>query len=131
MKKILLYAITMVFVLSLGVAYADAGNNFGSNKTIINNNYDIGPADVPATSMEGVNAGGLRSTEPGMVLSNGITDFTGRSYDTLSDIGIASPDASRVSSVEGSHAGGLRTAGSGNRAFNGITDFTGRSYDVL
>lgn len=131
MKKILLYAITMVFTLTLGVAYAEAGSNFGSNKAITNFNYDIGPADVPATSMDGSNAGGLRSAEPGMELTNGITDYSGRSYDTLADISITSPGVSSGASAEGSHAGGLRAAGSANQAFNGITDFTGTLNDVL
>jgi hypothetical protein len=131
MKKILLYTITMIFVLTLGVAYAEEDKNFGSNEAKPDNFYDIGPADVSATSVEGANAGGMRSVEPGIELNNGVTDVSGRTYDTLSDISMAAPGASRVASVEGSHAGGPRTEISGKGSLNGISDFSGSTCDSL
>jgi hypothetical protein len=140
MKKILLYAITMVFVVTLGVAYANTGSQelYNGATDFSGRTYDtlsdIGPA-APAlalvASVEGSNAGGLRSAEPSMELNNGITDFSGRTYDSLSDIGMAAPGASRGASVESSHAGGPRTAASGQEFSNGITDFSGRTYDSL
>src|SRR5512147_2444299 len=61
----------------------------------------------------------------GEQLNNGVTDFTGRSYEAL-EIG----SALAVSSVESSGAGGLRT--SENEIINnGVTDFSGRSYDTF
>lgn len=96
--------------------------------------FRLGPAALASAlvaPVEGSNAGGLRSAEPGTQLINGITDYSGRSYDTLSDLSMASTGASLGASAESSHAGGLRTAESGNRAFNGITDFTGKSNDIL
>ena len=140
MKEILLYAITMVFVLTFGVAYANTGSQelyngatdfFGRT---IDTLSDIGPAAAgvaPVASVEGSNAGGLRSAEPSMELSNGITDFSGRTYDTLSDISMAAPSESRGAYVESSHAGGPRTMISGQEFSNGITDFSGRTYDSL
>lgn len=140
MKKILLYAITMVFVLTLGVAYANTGSkelyNGATDFTgrTIDTLSDIGPVAAGSAlvaSMEGSNAGGLRSAEPSMELSNGVTDFSGRTYDTLSDIGMAAPGASHGASVASSHAGGPRTVISGQEFSNGITDFSGRTYDSL
>ena len=58
-------------------------------------------------------------------LNNGITDFTGRSYDTF-DIGNG---AMIGSSVEGVSAGGLREDTSMKELSNGVTDFSGRTYD--
>ncbi len=131
MKKTILYVTTMMFVLALGVSYAEAGSNFGSNKAIANTNYDIGPADVPATSMEVTNAGGIRSVELGMGLNNAVTDFSGKSYDSLADLNVASLGERQSATAEGSHAGGLRSVENGIESFNGVTDFTGRSYDIL
>jgi hypothetical protein len=85
-------------------------------------------ATIGATA-EGSHAGGPRADVPGLELNNGVTDFSGRTYDTLSDIGMAAPGASRGASVESSHAGGPRTEISGQEFSNGITDFSGRTYD--
>ncbi len=57
-------------------------------------------------------------------LNNGVTDFSGKSYDTF-DIGNGG------SSVEGASAGGLREDASMMELSNGVTDFTGRSYDTF
>ncbi len=131
MKKTILYAIMMMLVLALGVAYAEAASNFGSNEAIPNTNYDIGPADVPATLVEGANAGVIQSAGLGMELTNGVTDFSGKSYESLEDISVASLGEKQSATAEGSHAGGLRSVEPGVGSFNGVTDFTGRSYDIL
>jgi hypothetical protein len=55
-------------------------------------------------------------------LYNGVTDFTGRSYE---DFELARADADN--SVESENAGGMREEG--KPLYNGVTDFTGRSYD--
>lgn len=88
MKKILLYAITMAFVLALGVTYANAG---------------------------------------GMKLYNGVTDFSGWTHDTLSDIGMSAPGATIDKAVDGSNGGGPRADVPGLELNNGVTDFSGRT----
>jgi hypothetical protein len=55
-------------------------------------------------------------------VNNGVTDFTGRSYETLE----LNP-AIAVNSFESSGAGSLRAGD--YMAANGVTDFSGRSYD--
>jgi hypothetical protein len=118
MKKVIFYAIAMVFAGTLGVAYAGNGVTDFSGL-----NYDIGPAGVPAAAMEGVNAGGLREAGPGLILDNGVTDFSGRTY----DIG---PTASLEPTVESAHAGGMREEKPAKEFSNGVTDFSGRNYDI-
>lgn len=54
-------------------------------------------------------------------LGNGVTDFTGKSYDVFE---IA--PAADMKAYESSAAGSRRDAG---ELYNGVTDFTGRSYD--
>ncbi len=69
--------------------------------------------------------------EGGIGLNNGVTNFSGRTYDTLSDIGLAAPGAMEdIASVESSEAGGMRSADSSIEVSNGVTDFSGRSYDI-
>jgi hypothetical protein len=140
MKKILLYAITMVFALTLGVSYANAGGKELQNgiTDFSGRTYDTlsdismaTPGASHGAAVESSNAGGLRSAEPGMELNNGVTDFSGRTYDTLSDVGMAAPSASRSAAVESSNAGGPRTVIPGQESSNGITDFSGRTYDSL
>jgi hypothetical protein len=65
--------------------------------------------------------------EGGIVLSNGVTDFSGRSY----DIGTAAPEAMEAAFVESSHAGGFRAEEPGIELFNGATNFSGRTNDTL
>ena len=55
---------------------------------------------------------------------NGITDFSGRAYDTFEIAPIA-----EVNSVEGVSAGGLRS--DDIQIDNGVTDFSGRAYDTF
>jgi hypothetical protein len=61
----------------------------------------------------------------GEQLNNGVTDFTGRSYETLEP-----NPAITVNSIESSGAGGLR-AGENEILNNDVTDFSGRSYDTF
>ena len=88
MKKILLYAITMVFAVALSVAYA---------------------------------------YEEGKVMNNGITDFAGRTIDTLSDLSLVGPDAM---AVEGANAGGIREEGPVAEWHNGVTVFSGKGIST-
>jgi hypothetical protein len=120
MKKVIFYAIAMVFAGTLGVAYAGNGVTDFSGL-----NYDIGivPAEVHDSSMEGVNAGGMREAGPGLILDNGVTDFSGRTY----DIG---PTASLEPTVESAHAGGMREDKRAKELSNGVTDFSGKTYDI-
>ena len=60
---------------------------------------------------------------------NGVTDFTGRTYDTLE---IAPAASYEHNAFEGTAAGGIRLVESDNgKLHNGVTDFSGRTYDTL
>ncbi len=74
--------------------------------------------------------GAAYAMEGGIELYNGITDFSGRSYDNVPDFG---PAANAVvdTGEESSAAGGLRSDEPGIELNNGITDFSGRSYDMV
>ncbi len=73
--------------------------------------------------------GAAYAMEEGIALNNGITDFSGRSYDMVPGFG---PAASAVAGTEEySAAGGLRSDEPGIEPGNGITDFSGRSYDMV
>ncbi len=67
--------------------------------------------------------------EGGIELYNGITDFSGRTYDAVPDFGPAA--SAVVDTGENSAAGGLRSDNPGIELKNGITDFSGRSYDMV
>lgn len=112
MKKILLYTFAMVFVLALGVAYAEVGNGVTDFSGLT---YDIGPAGIPA-SVEGISAGGMREAGEGLILDNGVTDFSGRTYEEESKL-----PAAPVTEAE--HAGGMREEAPAKQLYNGITVF--------
>jgi hypothetical protein len=80
MKKLFFMTMNMVFALTLGLAYA----------------------------------------------GNSVTDFTGRSYDTLELAQIR-----EIAHVEGSGAGGLRAGEAMKELSNGVSDFSGKLYDSL
>ncbi len=63
-------------------------------------------------------------------LDNGITSFTGLTYDTVSGIGPVAVGEAETP-VESSAAGGMRSDEPGIALGNGITDFSGLSYDVI
>lgn len=121
MKKTFLFTIAMVFVVTLGVAYA-AGYNGVTDFTGKNNDsIELGPL-AAAKSVESVSAGGLRAAQK--ELYNGITDFTGKSYEDF-EIG----PLAGGKSVERESAGGLRTPE--QKLHNGVTDFTGMTHDNI
>lgn len=61
---------------------------------------------------------------------NGVTDFAGRTYDTLEISPAMSVEHGAYE--EGAAAGGIRLAENGTEQIhNGITDFSGRTYDTV
>jgi hypothetical protein len=120
MKKIIVFAMTMLFVLALGTAYA-ADNGVTDFTGRSYDTFEIGPV-ADSNSMEGVSAGGLRADDS--ELGNGVTDFSGRAYDTF-EIGLNDMRSDRW--VERESAGGLRA--SDEPLYNGTTDFSGKAYD--
>ena len=119
MKKIIFYSLTMVFVLTLGVAYAIEGNGVTDFSGLT---YDIGPVGVPEAPMEGISAGGMREADPGSLWNNGVTDFRGKTVEEK-DINI------EPSILSGAHAGGMREETPTKELFNGVTDFAGFDSD--
>jgi hypothetical protein len=98
MKKIALFVFTIVIAAAFGIAYAGEVSNGITNFAgkYINTLGDLYPADSSAmpSAVESSNAGGMRSADLGIEkLNNGISDFTGRSYDSPSDLGAAVPGA--------------------------------------
>jgi len=149
MKKIILYTITMVFALTLSVAYA-----YEDGKIMINGITDftgrtadtlydlnpVGPGAMDNPYMEGSSAGGIRSAEPAAGSCNGVTIFNGKGASTHVDVvnlnyaftasGFAC-NTMKGAVVEGSSAGGIRSEEPGPVLINGITDFTGKTYDAF
>lgn len=119
MKRISVYAMTMVFVLALGTAYAADYNGITDFTGRAYDTFAIGPVGE-ANSVEGVSAGGERAGE--LQVGNGVTDFSGKAYDTF-EIDVR-PDRS----VERMSAGGMRAEG---ELGNGITDFSGKARDTF
>jgi hypothetical protein len=121
MKKTILYTIAMVFVVSLGAAYA--GNNGVTDFTGRNiDSIEMAPV-AAANSVESVSAGGLRADEK--PLYNGVTDFTGKSYE---DFEIAPVAGGKI--VESESAGGLRKGQEPDKASHeGLGP--GRTYDTI
>ena len=143
MKKITLYTITMVFALTLSVAYAyEEGNKMINGITdftgrTVDTLYDLNPAGPVAMDnsyMEGANAGGIRSAEPAAGSYNGVTIFNGKGASTRVDldyvftIGVFAPKM-KGAVEESSNAGGIRSEEPGPVLFNGITDFSGKTYE--
>jgi hypothetical protein len=121
MKKIFYMTMTMVFALTLGLAYAGDLSNGVTDFT--GRSYDtlgIGPAGEIAR-VQGSGAGEVIAK-----LHNGVTDFTGRSHDTI-ELG----QDREIAQVEGSAAGGMRAGEAMKELSNGVSDFSGRSYDSL
>ena len=119
MKKIMMSLAAFMFVLALGVAHADEMGYVSYNGITI--------FTAPAVS-------GMHSIEPSMAFENGITNFAGRSNDTLSDLGVSPAVESPVmfgEYVTGANAGGLRWEAPVKKSYNGITIFNGASHDTL
>ncbi len=87
MKKIALFAFTVIFAAAFGVAYAGEVSNGITNFTgkYINSRADLDSIDSSAmpSAVEGSNPGGLRSADLGIEeMNNGATNFSGLTYDT-------------------------------------------------
>ena len=147
MKKIIFFTMTMVFALAIGAAYAgmEGGHDvmFNGITNFSARGYDttsdalkIDAADWGVVrgvaEVEGASAGGLRAGEIELHPYNGITNFSGRGYDTTSDaLKIDAADWGAVRSpIEGASAGGLRAGEIELHPYNGVTDFSGRSYNT-
>ena len=151
MKKIMIYTVTMVFALALGVAYAGMGGHdvmFNGITNFSGRSIDttadalkIDAADWGVVSglaeVEGASPGGLRAGEMEELLPyNGVTNFSGRGYATTSDALRIDPSdwgAAVVlrKPVEGASAGGLRAGEMDLHPYNGVTDFSGKSFDTI
>jgi hypothetical protein len=140
MKKILLYAITMVFAVAFSVAYA------GEEGKVMNNGItdfagrtidtlsDLSPLGPAAVEVEGANAGGIRE-EGAAEFYNGVTVFSGKGISTRTDLddyfaGLYPADM-KDKVVESSNAGGIRMEEPALPLVNGITDFSGEPRDSL
>jgi hypothetical protein len=139
MKKILLYAITMVFAVALSVAYAyEEGKVMHNGITdfagrTIDTLSDLSLVGPDAMAVEGANAGGIRE-EPVAEWHNGVTVFSGKGIGTRTDLDeyFAAAFRGEMKAVESSDAGGIREAAEPIPVLpNGITDFSGNTYDSL
>ena len=115
----------MVFAFAFGSVYA--GDKSGEFIGVMSEGTTITTGN--SGSVESSSAGGLRAADPAKVIQNGVTDFTGRTYDSLCIPAEGTTMNSR--SVESSSAGSLRAANSAQSLQNGVTDFTGGTYDIL
>lgn len=68
--------------------------------------------------------------EDGKMMINGITDFTGRTVDSLYDINPVGPSAMEGAYVEGANAGGLRSVEPAAHLYNGVTIFNGKGVST-
>jgi hypothetical protein len=139
MKKILLYAITMVFAVALSVAYAyEEGKVMNNGITdfagrTIDTLSDLSLVGPDAMAVEGANAGGIREEGPVAEWHNGVTVFNGKGISTRTDLDeyFAAAFPGEMKAVESSNAGGIREAEPIPVLPNGITDFSGNTYDSL
>jgi hypothetical protein len=140
MKKILLYAITMVFAVAFSVAYAGEEGKVMSNGITdfagrtIDTLFDLSPTGHGVALVEGANAGGIRE-EGAVAFYNGITVFSGKGISTRTDLdeyfAAAYPAEMKGAMVESSNAGGIRLEEPALPLVNGITDFSGETHDTL
>jgi hypothetical protein len=61
-------------------------------------------------------------------MNNGITDFAGKTIDTLSDLAPLAPGA--IEYVEGADTGGIRSEAPAAKLYNGITVFNGKGIST-
>jgi len=120
MLKLLIMSISMLFVISLGTAYAESLNGITDFSGNTYDSFVAIPAESNGAMIEGSGAGGLRDWNEGIL--NGVTDFSGNTYDSF----VAIPAESNSAMTEGSGAGGLRDWNEG--ISNGVTDFSDRNY---
>ncbi len=124
MKKLMLFTLTTSFVLAAVTVFS--GPSMAADKLNAGDSMFMVPDRfIPSAEPVVRPAGDPRVAEEIAKLSNGITDFTGKSYDdpALATIQTDNP------SVEGSSAGGPRAVEVFKDLANGVTDFSGRSYD--
>jgi hypothetical protein len=139
MKKILLYAVTMVFTVAISAAYGyEEGKVMNNGITdfagkTIDTLSDLSLGGPDAMAVEGANAGGIRSEEPVAEWHNGVTVFNGKGISTRTDLDeyFAAAFPGEMKAVESSNAGGIREAEPIPVLPNGITDFSGNTYDSL
>jgi hypothetical protein len=140
MKKILLYAITMVFAVAISAAYGyEEGKVMNNGITdfagkTIDTLSDLSLVGAEAMEVEGANAGGMREEAPVAEWHNGVTVFSGKGISTRTDLDeyFAAAFRGEMKAVESSDAGGIREAAEPIPVLpNGITDFSGNTYDSL
>jgi len=138
MKKILAYAVTMVFAVAISAAYG-----YEEGKVMHNGITDFAGKTIdtlsdlslagPAMEVEGANAGGIREEAPVAEWHNGVTVFSGKGISTRTDLDeyFAAAFPGEMKAVESLNAGGIREAEPIPVLPNGITDFSGNTYDSL
>ena len=140
MKKILLYAITMVFAVAFSVAYAHEDAKAMNGITdfagrTIDTLSDLTPVGPGVAYVEGAEAGGIREEGPVAEWNNGVTVFSGKGISTRTDLdeyfAAAFPGEMKDAMVESSNAGGIRYEEPALPLVNGITDFSGETHDSL
>ncbi len=135
MKKILLYAVTMVFAVAFSTAYAyEEGKVMNNGITdfagkTIDTLSDLSPAVPGAMEVEYAN-GGIREE---VAWHNGVTIFDGKGISTRTDLDdyFAAAYPADMKVVESSNAGGIRMEEPALPLVNGITDFSGETHDLL
>ena len=134
MKKIFLYAITMVFAVAISSAYAlEEGKVMNNGITdfagkTIDSLYDLTPVPGAIAEVEG-------AKEPAVAWYNGVTVFSGKGISTRTDLdeyfaAAFRTDEMKDAMVESSNAGGIRLEEPALPLINGITDFTGETHDM-
>ncbi len=105
MKKIVFYAFAVLFVFTLGMAYAAE-----KPSKEINNGITVFGNETSGQSVQSMHAGGMREEGSAKEIYNGITVF-------------GTENASIVKSAEGTNAGGMREEKPAREIYNGITVF--------
>lgn len=126
MNKLISLTLTMAFALTAVLAFS--GPSMAADKlNAPDSMFGVPDRFIPVAEPVVKPAGDPRIAEEIAELSNGITDFSGASYDHPG----VTPDrlAAVRESVEGNEAGGPRAVELFKDLYNGITDFSGRSYD--
>ncbi len=121
MKKLMLFTLAMSFAVAVFAGTSMAADKLNASDSM----FGVPDRFIPVAEPVVKPAGDPTVAEDIARLSNGITDFAGRSYD---DTGLNATLTAK-NSVEGSSAGGPRADAVFKDLHNGITDFSGRSYD--
>src|SRR5574340_153039 len=120
MKKLITLTLTMALALTAVAVFAGpsmAGDKLNAGDSM----FMVPDRFIPVAEPVVKPAGDPRIAEEIAELSNGITDFSGRSYD---EPGVTTDKLAAVrESVEGNEAGGPRAVELFKDLYNGITDF--------